>query len=278
MTDRADDTPAAPAPQQPAGIRQAPQFGEYAPEGWSWAPEGAEADGTVTDASSAPGAPGDVGTVASAGMRPPTADAGAPAPSTGRVPGVPHNLGASGPDIQDQAPLPAPAPTTPPTDPAQQGQHYRAETPPPQAGPRQLSGGRRADRVITIILLVLGAFGALYLASSMQQLPASLSVLATALGIEGFTVPASVSTLGTVGALIVFALYALNLIYSIQRMRHGKITFWVPLTAGAIAFIIVFAFTAFAMYQAPELVRAFTDPEASAKLFDYLSQVGTDTP
>ncbi len=126
--------------------------------------------------------------------------------------------------------------------------------------------------MITILLLVVGALGALYSAASMQQLPTSMATFATALGAEGTVVPDSVTTLGNVGALIILALYALNLIFSIQRLRAHKITFWVPLATGAIALIILFAFTSFAMNQVPEVAQLLTDPDALSKLLTYLGE------
>ncbi|MFC6235979.1 DUF6264 family protein, partial [Leucobacter soli] len=158
-------------------------------------------------------------------------------------------------------------------------QHYRGEAPqlPPQPRPRA-ANPRLGDRIVTIVLLAIGALGALYSAASLQQLPNSLALLGDALAIEGFVVPAAVSTLGTVGALIVLAVYAIALIYSIQRMRHRKLAFWVPLAAAAIAFIVVFAFTAFALNQAPELIQVLSDPSATAKLIDYLSGMSSSTP
>src|SRR6218665_3361376 len=76
------DREAAPAPavSEPARestARPAPQFGEYAPEGWSWTPE--------------TGAAAETGSQITASLTSAVA-----APSSGRVPGVPHNLGAGG--------------------------------------------------------------------------------------------------------------------------------------------------------------------------------------
>lgn len=132
---------------------------------------------------------------------------------------------------------------------------------------------RSSDRIITIVLLALGAFGAFYFAASLYALPDSLRLVAAALGAEGFVVPSAVSTLATVGALTVLALYALNLVYSIQRMRAKKLAFWVPLVAGVIALIVSFTFMAFALFQAPELANLFSDPEGADKLRDFLLQM-----
>lgn len=236
-----------PREQRPEG-QPAPQYGEYAPEGWK-AP-------TVTNSRSSKG--DDTRAIDEVAKDPaahpgPTSSAGA-----GRIPGVPHNLGASG-----QA-----RPTAiPPAQPAHSGERTGSSIAP--SGP---TGERRADRIVTILLLVFGALGALYLAGAIYQLPASIETLVRALEADGLVVPDSLSTIGTVGALVILALYALNLIFSIQRLRARKITFWVPLAAGAIALIVFLACTSFAMAQAPELAQLFSDPDALSKLLAYLGQ------
>lgn len=280
--------------------RPRPQYGELAPEGWSWSPEGEDRPAPEPPPSSA--APG------------PVPAHPAPQPSTGRLPGVPHNLGVDGgqlsPPVQpqvsaSQAPssqMPAsqdPAPQDPtPQDPASQQpstpehpqpyrsappqQHLRAGYPATQqhssrgaSGPQVAQANRTGDRIVTIALLALGAFGALYFAASLQQLPNSLAMLGAAFGIEGFVVPDSVKTLGNTGAIVVLALYAVTVIFAIQRMRGRKLAFWVPLAAGAIAFVVTFAFASFGLSQAPELMSQLADPDATAKLLDYLGQQGT---
>lgn len=260
----AEPSSAAPAASEPARdtpARPAPQFGEYAPDGWSWSPE--------SGSPAAETAPGGAA---------PLANAATP-PSTGRVPGVPHNLGAAG-----GSPAPAPAPASDRTaaqasdDSAaappggRQEQHYRGQ---PQPG---AAGRRLGDRIVTIVLLALGALGALNTAASLQQLPRSFRLLADALEIDGLAIPAAVQTLGTVGALVVLALYAVTLIYSIQRMRRHRLTFWVPLVAGVIAFIVTVAVTSFGLTQVPELATHFAEPGASEKLLEYFGGAGSGTP
>jgi len=140
------------------------------------------------------------------------------------------------------------------------------------------SGGpadaRRADRVVTIVLLVLGALGALYCSAALQQLPASLATFSEVLGASDVTIPSSLQTLGNTGAITVLAIYAVNLVLSIQLMRARRIAFWVPLAAGAVSFVALFAFTSFAMNQVPELVQLLADPDAISKLFAYIGEQG----
>jgi amino acid transporter len=95
------------------------------------------------------------------------------------------------------------------------------------------------------------------------------------LGIDGFSAPAALTTIGTVGALVVFALYALNLVYSLQRMRARKLAFWVPLATAVIAGIVTFAFLMFGVYQVPELLQRLAEPDAMQTILDSLATTPT---
>lgn len=130
---------------------------------------------------------------------------------------------------------------------------------------------RTGDRIATIILLVVGAVGALISAQSMLALPSSFSLMGDAVGLTDFEVPSWLGTLGTVSALAFIAVYAVTLIFSIQRMRARKITFWVPLTAGAVVFVAMFVLTTIAITSMPELMSQLSDPDATQRMLDYLS-------
>jgi hypothetical protein len=233
----------------PRDERPTPAYGEYAPEGWEWKPEGAE-------------------------------PARAEVPDQGSVSGVPHNLGVS----QSPAAPPQAAPAAKPE--AQSGNGdpapYRADAPPAQrqqpprfAAPRapQAKPRRTGDIAVTIALLAIGAFGALYTALVLFSLPPTLSLVGDALEIADFTPPSWIGTFSTVSALSMFALYAVALVFSIQRMRGGKLAFWVPLSAGALAMILTFVLTLIAMMSVPELMQAADDPSAMQKLLDYMNSM-----
>ncbi|MGW9021136.1 DUF6264 family protein [Leucobacter chromiiresistens] len=260
--------PSDDAPQAQSADRPRPAYGELAPEGWEWTPE--TSDGARANEA------------APAGGR-----SGSP------VTGVPHNLGARG---DGSAPASAP-----PADASGSGsasgsaagsrdpEPYRAAAPPAPresmplraAEPSAAQNGygapqrkpRTADRVITIILLVLGMFGSLNFAGSMMSLPASFSLMGSAFEIDGFTVPAWVGTVGTVTAIAIFAVFAVSLIFSIQRMRARKLAFWVPLTAGAIVVVGTIIVTTVVLLNVPELMSAASDPTAMQKLLDSLSEM-----
>lgn len=217
----------------------APQYGEYAPEGWSWSPEGSTPEG---------GAPKDAAPAAAA-----------TAARSGQLPGVPHNLGVDAD--------PSNALGTPPA--ARPEQSYRA-TEPPKGGvtPRD---GKLADRIMTILLLAVGAYFALSFAFSLQQLPQQLRLVGTMLGLENLTVSGTVGTVGMVGAIVVLAIYAVNLIFSIQRMRARKFAFWIPLVAFVLALIVVFVCTMIAVAQTPELLQQMSDPAAMERLLNSMT-------
>lgn len=239
----------------PRDDRPTPAYGEYAPEGWSWKPEGTEA-------------------------------AQAEAPDQGSLAGVPHNLGVApqapqAPQAPRAARPEAPAPERGPQHGAGDPPPYRADEPPaarpvqqprfaqgptPQAKPR-----RAGDMAFTIALLALGAFGALYSALVLFSLPPTISLVGDALEIADFSAPAWLGTFSTVSALAMFALYAVALVFSIQRMRGGKLAFWVPLSAGVLAVILTFVLTLIAMLSVPELMQAAEDPASMQKLLDYLN-------
>lgn len=249
-----DSEPAAKTP------RPAPQYGEYAPEGWSWSPEG---DSAPTPA---------------AGQT--AAQPGQAAPPAGRrqLPGVPHNLGVDNPGV-DNPGVRNPGVDAPPSAGRNGGvetrpdRSYRATEPP--AGRAVPRDGKLADKIITILLLAVGAYGALSFAFSLQQLTQQLRLVGTMLGLENLSVPGTVGTVGVVGAIIVLAIYAVNVIFSIQRMRARKFAFWIPLVAFALALAVVFICTMTAVAQTPELLQQMSDPTAVDRL---LNSMATTAP
>lgn len=221
---------------------------------------------------------------------------------SGQIPGVPHNLGAGSATSPSGAPGTPGAPSAPagngapsgsaqpptntPGDPAP----YRAQAPGGPAAPLdpspQYSAAaqkpRLADRIITILLLVVGALGALNIAASIYSLKSSFEMMASAAELSDYTAPSSLTTLGTIGAIVIFAIYALNLIYSIQRLRARKLSFWVPLVAFVVAFIAAMVFSGIAMGQSPEIVEALNkiaaDPDGMTTFLNNLMSQTTTAP
>lgn len=157
--------------------RPRPQYGEYAPEGWSWQPQ-AE----------------------------PRADAAASAP---------------------------PAPPAPAVAAA------RTNT---------------VDRMVTVALLVLGAFGAWNSATSLQQLPAAIQTVYTQQGVGTYSPQEWLPTLALIGTVSMLALYAGVLGWSIARLRAGKLAFWVPIVGGVIALVAMIVLTGIVFFTDPTFV------------------------
>lgn len=258
-----------------AGSRPRPQYGEYAPEGWQWTPP------EDVDEMTAPA-------TATAASAPPAHEW--PAKGSGKVPGVPHNLGVRSDGSSGGAPSQTPASQTPQQS-GQAPQHRQEQqaprqSPPPQAAPAPVAGpssgspapagkNRLADRVITILLLVLGGFGAMYLAAALSSLPNQFAIMADVLGISDPTIPDWLGTLTTVSVFVILALYAVNLIFSIQRLRARKLAFFIPLIAGAVAVILFFVVTTVAMNAVPEIAdQIMNDPNGTLeKMLEYASTV-----
>ena len=130
-----------------------------------------------------------------------------------------------------------------------------------------------ADRIITILLLVFGGFGAMQMAFGMMGMATMFTMIEGAPGIESLTQPAWVDVTGKVVGMVLLVLYGLVLVYSIRRLRAGKITFWAPLAAGVLAFLAVVVVVASAMVATPELMTVMSDPQASADLLNYLQDL-----
>lgn len=270
-----------------ADRRPRPQYGEYADEGAvaaSTPAHGADPSTAAPSASQAPPATAQGEGPNAAAVGSPTA---APASAPGnRLPGVPHNLGVSG-ATNPSAPVrtaaaPAATPPASPGVPPSQGDSYRATEIPRASAPRQSPTGtpaqlgatgapkRKADRIITIILLALGAYGALNSGFTLLQLRAQVELAGQIMNLENFVAPAQLTTLGTVGAVIVLTLYALVLIFSIRRLRARKLTFWVPLAAGIVSVILVSAIVMIGFSQSPELLQALSQPGSLDQVLQYL--------
>lgn len=189
------DVPSAPRDERPR-----PQYGEYAPEGWTWKPP---AEDHISD----------------------------PAP---------------------QMATPAAAAS------ARPGRSGAAST-----GDRP---ERPTDRLITIMLLVLGVFGTWIAISTLQSLPEvlpdAISRAADMLGtggtpldyVPGPEVPAIL--LG--GSIVQVLLWLLTAWWSITRIRARRLAFWVPLVGAAASFIALYGAMTIVILSDPALAASLT--------------------
>lgn len=270
-------------PEESATRRPKPKYGELAPEGWQWQPpqESAAAAGVPSQHEEAggalpkPGVPHNLGIApVRSEVHPPAVSSVNSAPTThaGKEPGKEQQPGVSSSDTFVAPPQQATSPSrntqTATASAPQQAENGSATASP--AENERLKVRSKRDSVATIILLVLGALGAIYSASSLMQTPAALSLIASALKLDNFTVPEQVATLGAFGALTMIAIQAVSLLLSIWRLTRKKLAFWVPLVAFGVAVIALIAFSVAMWATVPELIAHLQDPAASQQVIDYL--------
>jgi hypothetical protein len=189
-------------PLEPRDERPRPQYGEYAPEGWTWNPPAGERTSDPAPQMSTPAA------AASA------------------------RLGS--------------------TD-----------------GVRE----RPTDRLITIMLLVVGVFGAVYNSFSMITMPSSAlesaKISAAMLGTDAvpttFTPGPAVPAAIAIGVAAELVLWVVALLWSRARMRAGARSWWIPLVAGVVAFVVVLVVGTIVLTSDPAL-------------FEFLRSVSSPTP
>jgi hypothetical protein len=189
--------------QHPAGTpdeRPRPQYGEYAPEGWTWQPPAEDRH----------------------------SDAPAPPPQA--------------------APEPAPAAV------------------PAAAASVEGRADRPVDRLITIMLLVLGVFGAWSAIATIQSLPDQLpqairqagELLGTGAATFDYTPGPEVPGILLVGSIAQVVLWLLTAWWSVSRIRARRLAFWVPLVGGVISFALLYAVMFVIVIMDPALVESLS--------------------
>lgn len=124
------------------------------------------------------------------------------------------------------------------------------------AGPRPL---RTGDMIASIVLLVVGFFSTLIAILNALTLTTQIQALYEENGLTGAYEP----TVGaTVAVIVIIAshliLLAIAAIVTALLIRKRKPSFWVPLVAGVLAFVIFFGAIIAVMLSDPALVDAIT--------------------
>ncbi|WP_022890687.1 DUF6264 family protein [Agromyces italicus] len=142
-------------------------------------------------------------------------------------------------------------------------------TPVPASQHPGAAAARPTDRAWTIALLVFGAMGAVYNILSIIAMPASVlesmklsaSMIGTTPPTE-FTPGPAVPVAVAVGVIAQLALWVGALLWSRARMRAGGSSWWIPLVAGIVAFIVVMIVGAVVLTSDPALVEFLQTPPA----------------
>lgn len=109
---------------------------------------------------------------------------------------------------------------------------------------------RTGDMIASVILLVLGGIGVLYALLNALTMNIQMEAIYDQYGVD-YAPGAGTAIASAVLVISHLVLYAIAVIVTVTLIRKRRISFWLPLTLGAIASII---------FVATILVLAFSDP------------------
>ena len=99
--------------------------------------------------------------------------------------------------------------------------------------------GSTADRVITFALLGYGLFTVITSIPGMVDYPRFADTFFAMVGVDAtLTDPAAGRVWGVAGALVLGIGWVLTLVLSWRNLKAGRLTFWLPLTAGIVCTVI----------------------------------------
>ena len=197
----------------------------------------------------------------------PTSDAAAPVPAA--APSAPRDerprprYGEYAPEGWTWTPpadghVPAPATPVAPAAPAAPPRGFLSDASLSAASGRLARPDRPADRVVTILLLVIGVLGAWLSVGVLQALPQSMQLLHTQEGIEAYTPGPEIPGLILAGSIVQVVLWVVTAIGSIALIRARRPSFWLPLVGGGVAAIALFVFILVAITGDPVLLDHMT--------------------
>ncbi|WP_440711195.1 DUF6264 family protein [Herbiconiux sp. YIM B11900] len=116
---------------------------------------------------------------------------------------------------------------------------------------------RRGDRIATLILLAAGLLATVNMVTSFLTLPSVMQQFMDLQGIAGvYSGDATASSAGAVGAAVLLAVYALTALVSVQRLRAGKLTFFVPIIGAVLGLLINIVVVVVALLADPSILAA----------------------
>ena len=140
----------------------------------------------------------------------------------------------------------APPPTTPPY---------------PGAAPGAAPGRTPAPRwnlTLTILLIGFGFFGMSYSVAILQAFPTSMQLLHSTQGLGDFSPAPVVGTLITAGTVTMTGLWAISTGLAVWQLVRRRMSFWIPLTAGVVALVVLFVFLAVILSTDPALIDFYS--------------------
>jgi energy-converting hydrogenase Eha subunit C len=112
------------------------------------------------------------------------------------------------------------------------------------------------DRIVTIVLLAIGAVNVVTSAFSYLDLPTGIARTMEILGIPGeFTNVAAADTWGAIATIVLVSGYLLTLVWALNRMRAGRLSWWIPVVGAVITFAVVSVCVAVPLWGDPAFAQ-----------------------
>ncbi|WP_167041061.1 DUF6264 family protein [Salinibacterium sp. ZJ454] len=140
----------------------------------------------------------------------------------------------------------------------------RGIAPPPEvvqpmlAAPVEARPKRQVDRIVSMVLLAIGFVNVTTSIPSWLNLPSTLQLAYDQLGIGTYTATALADSLGVVAIVVQAAIWVAALAITVPLIRSNRLSWWVPLVAGAVAFLAVMVIVYIAMAGDPAFVANLT--------------------
>lgn len=136
---------------------------------------------------------------------------------------------------------PAATPAGPPNGP--NNASSKRSAPSHAAAPRhpaapQRSSARAVDRVATLALLALGLYSVLSTVVTMTDLAGYLNDTMQQIGVGTYTATPTTGVIALVISVVNVVLWLAGAVLSARSMRAGRVSFWIPLTAGVLVTLV----------------------------------------
>lgn len=103
---------------------------------------------------------------------------------------------------------------------------------------RQPSSARAVDRVATLALLALGLYSVLSTIVTMTDLAGYLNDTMQQIGVGTYAATPLTGVIALIISVVNVVLWLVSAVLSARSMRAGRVSFWIPLTAGVLVTLV----------------------------------------
>ncbi|MGF3053623.1 DUF6264 family protein [Microbacterium sp. YY-03] len=156
--------------------------------------------------------------------------------------------------IREPLAEPAPTPLNPPVAPMRPALSYEAAAPVDPA-----RAARQPDRIVTIVLLVLGALNVATSFFSFLDFATMVDRSYVMMGVDGsFSNFAAGKTWGLISALVLVAGYIATVVIARGRMKANKLAWFIPIGGAIVTFVVLMACVSVPLMSDPAFVEYVT--------------------